>query len=62
MRRKALNEGQGGIDKMGKLNKGLAVGKTQTISVRKRGGGTRRVTFKRIALKGFPQWRIMKTK
>ena len=45
---------------MGKLNKNLAVGKTQTISVRKKGGGTRKVTFKRIAKTGFPQWRIMK--
>jgi hypothetical protein len=44
---------------MGKLNKKLDVGKTQSIIVNGK-NGRRKVTYKRVALKGFPQWKILK--
>jgi len=42
---------------MGKLNKNLPVGATQTIMVK-----GRRVTFKKVKKSGFGMWRIIKNK
>lgn len=42
---------------MGKLNKSLGVGRTQTITVK-----GRKITFKRIAKTGFRQWQIVGNK
>lgn len=42
----------------GKLS-GMAVGQTKKITVNSK-GGKRKVTYKRIAKKGFPQYKILK--
>ena len=44
---------------MGRLNKNLKVGQTQTI-ITKGKGGRRKVTFKRMKMSGNLQWRITK--
>ena len=44
---------------MGKLNKNLAVGKTQTITVNGK-NGKRKITFKRVKKTGNLQWKITK--
>jgi hypothetical protein len=44
---------------MGKLPKNPKKGQKETISIKGRGGGSRRVTFQATGKKGFGKWKIV---